>query len=118
MPCPFTCCLTLQCCCHSLFIIQDGALNDEELNQFQFLCFGQPLTQDELASVRQMVAERMADGLNDAGVSCAKHFMSAIGHSSIKFPWAGNHTVICSRVSAYSSMLPGHNQRILIQSQA
>ncbi|KAF6252047.1 EF hand associated-domain-containing protein [Scenedesmus sp. NREL 46B-D3] len=47
---------------------QDGALNDEELNTFQFLCFGQPLTPDELASVRQMVAERMADGLNDAGL--------------------------------------------------
>jgi Ras family protein T1 len=47
---------------------QDGALNDDELNTFQFLCFGQPLTPDELASVRQMVAERMADGLNDAGL--------------------------------------------------
>lgn len=46
----------------------DGALNDEELNKFQFQCFGQPLTSDELASVRQMVAERMADGLNDAGL--------------------------------------------------
>uniref|UniRef100_A0A383VCR8 Mitochondrial Rho GTPase n=1 Tax=Tetradesmus obliquus TaxID=3088 RepID=A0A383VCR8_TETOB len=46
----------------------DGALNDEELNTFQFLCFGQPLTPDELASVRQMVAERMADGLSDAGL--------------------------------------------------
>jgi Ras family protein T1 len=46
---------------------QDGALNNEELNNFQYQCFGQPLTPDELASVRQMVAERMADGLNDAG---------------------------------------------------
>jgi len=48
--------------------VQDGALNNEELNNFQYQCFGQPLTPDELASVRQMVAERMADGLNDAGV--------------------------------------------------
>jgi hypothetical protein len=46
---------------------QDGALNNEELNNFQYQCFGQPLTPDELESVRQMVAERMADGLNDAG---------------------------------------------------
>jgi hypothetical protein len=55
-------------CCHHA---QDGALNNEELNNFQYQCFGQPLTPDELASVRQMVAERMADGLNDAGRYCA-----------------------------------------------
>ena len=54
---------------HSL-LSQDGALNNEELNNFQYQCFGQPLTPDELASVRQMVAERMADGLNDAGGVC------------------------------------------------
>lgn len=52
-----------------VLFLQDGALNDEELNKFQFQCFGQPLTGDELASVRQMVAERMADGLNEAGTS-------------------------------------------------
>lgn len=58
----------LCCGCTLLSLMeQDGALNDEELNNFQFLCFGQPLTADELASVRQMVAERMADGLNDTG---------------------------------------------------
>lgn len=59
----------LLCCYLCGSFAQDGALNDEELNTFQFLCFGQPLTPDELASVRQMVAERMADGLNDAGES-------------------------------------------------
>ena len=46
----------------------DGALSDAELNTFQYLCFGQPLTADELGSVRRMVAERMADGLSDAGL--------------------------------------------------
>jgi hypothetical protein len=47
---------------------QDGALSDAELNTFQFLCFGQPLTPDELGSVRAMVAERMADGLGEGGL--------------------------------------------------
>jgi hypothetical protein len=61
-------CRIVFCALHPSTPTQDGALNDDELNTFQFLCFGQPLTPDELASVRQMVAERMADGLNDAGL--------------------------------------------------
>lgn len=32
------------------------------------MCFGTPLSEDELASVRQMVGERMADGLSEAGL--------------------------------------------------
>lgn len=44
---------------------QDGALNDEELNAFQYLCFGQPLSEDELDSVKAMVAERMPEGIGE-----------------------------------------------------
>ena len=45
---------------------QDGSLSDEELNDFQQLCFGQRLNEDELASVKAMVAERMPEGISDA----------------------------------------------------
>ncbi|KAI8466496.1 MAG: hypothetical protein J3K34DRAFT_460850 [Monoraphidium minutum] len=48
---------------------QDGALSDEELNGFQCLCFGQPLSEEELDSVKAMVAERMPEGLGDAGLT-------------------------------------------------
>ncbi|GBF89351.1 hypothetical protein Rsub_02229 [Raphidocelis subcapitata] len=47
---------------------QDGALNDDELNAFQYLCFGQLLSEEELASVKAMVAERMPEGLGEAGL--------------------------------------------------
>lgn len=47
---------------------QDGALSDEELNAFQYLCFGQLLSAEELDSVKAMVAERMPDGLGDSGL--------------------------------------------------
>jgi hypothetical protein len=42
---------------------KDGALSDDELNAFQFLCFGQLLSEEELGAVKAMVAERMPDGL-------------------------------------------------------
>jgi hypothetical protein len=45
---------------------KDGALSDDELNGFQCLCFGQPLTAEELGSVKAMVAERMPEGISDA----------------------------------------------------
>ena len=32
----------------------------------QYLCFGQPLSDEELDSVKAMVAERMPEGLSDA----------------------------------------------------
>ncbi|KAI8463172.1 MAG: hypothetical protein J3K34DRAFT_527193 [Monoraphidium minutum] len=47
---------------------QDGALSDDELNAFQVLCFGQPLSEEELDSVKAMVAERMPEGLGDTGL--------------------------------------------------
>jgi hypothetical protein len=55
------------CALACLLLLQDGALNDDELNTFQYVCFGQPLTAEEMGSVRQMVGERMPDGLNDQG---------------------------------------------------
>lgn len=49
---------------------QDGALSDEELNEFQCLCFGQELSEEELANVKAMVAERMPEGISDAVRGC------------------------------------------------
>jgi hypothetical protein len=37
---------------------QDGALNNEELNNFQYQCFGQPLTPDELLPASSVLSLR------------------------------------------------------------
>ena len=39
--------------------MQDGILNDAELNAFQVLCFNAPLQAEELVGVKQVVAERI-----------------------------------------------------------
>jgi len=39
--------------------LQDGALNDEELNRFQIKCFHAPLQPTELAGVKEVVGERL-----------------------------------------------------------
>lgn len=35
------------------------------MNAFQYLCFGQLLSEEELNSVKAMVAERMPEGIGD-----------------------------------------------------
>ena len=42
-----------------LLLLQDGVLNDAELNAFQVLCFNAPLQAEELVGVKQVVAERI-----------------------------------------------------------
>lgn len=39
--------------------LQDGALNDAELNLFQVKCFSAPLQPEEIIGVKQVVAEKM-----------------------------------------------------------
>ena len=51
----------------SLLCLQDGALNDSELNKFQVKCFNAPLQPTELAGVKEVVGERLS------GVSKALH---------------------------------------------
>lgn len=39
--------------------LQDGVLNDRELNEFQVQCFSAPLQPEELAGVKKVVAQKM-----------------------------------------------------------
>jgi hypothetical protein len=41
------------------FLVQDGVLNDAELNEFQVQCFSAPLQPEELAGVRKVVSQKM-----------------------------------------------------------
>ncbi|KAK6164679.1 hypothetical protein DH2020_001543 [Rehmannia glutinosa] len=47
----------------------DGALNDEELNEFQVKCFNAPLRPDELVGVKRVVQEKLPEGVNDLGLT-------------------------------------------------
>ena len=46
-------------CVSHIFGLQDGALNDAELNAFQVKCFSAPLQPEELIGVRKVVSETM-----------------------------------------------------------
>ncbi|KAI3425869.1 hypothetical protein D9Q98_007842 [Chlorella vulgaris] len=48
---------------------KDGVLNDAELNAFQVLCFNAPLQTEELVGVKQVVAERIEQGIVNNGLS-------------------------------------------------
>lgn len=43
---------------------KDGFLSDKELNQFQFYCFGLPLSPEELAGVKEVVSHQQPDGID------------------------------------------------------
>ncbi|KAL3517568.1 hypothetical protein ACH5RR_020157 [Cinchona calisaya] len=47
----------------------DDALNDEELNAFQVKCFNAPLQPAEIVEVKRVVQEKLADGVNDLGLT-------------------------------------------------
>jgi len=47
----------------------DGALSDAELNAFQVRCFAAPLSAEELAGVKQVVADRVPAGVTPAGLA-------------------------------------------------
>lgn len=46
----------------------DDALNDEELNNFQVLCFNTPLQPEELRSVKDVVRSKMLSGIDERGL--------------------------------------------------
>ncbi|KAH6818841.1 MIRO-related GTP-ase 1 [Perilla frutescens var. frutescens] len=47
----------------------DGALNDEELNEFQVRCFNAPLAPAEIVGVKSVVREKLPEGVNELGLT-------------------------------------------------
>ncbi|XP_022960031.1 mitochondrial Rho GTPase 2-like [Cucurbita moschata] len=47
----------------------DGALSDEELNEFQVKCFNAPLQPNEIVGVKRVVQENLSIGVNDHGLT-------------------------------------------------
>ncbi|KAL8530646.1 hypothetical protein ACS0TY_007620 [Phlomoides rotata] len=47
----------------------DGALNDEELNEFQVKCFNAPLQPAEIVGVKSVVKEKLPEGVNEHGLT-------------------------------------------------
>ncbi|KAF0918667.1 hypothetical protein E2562_025597 [Oryza meyeriana var. granulata] len=52
----------------------DGALSDVELNDFQVKCFNAPLQPAEITGVKRTVQEKLAEGVNDNGLTLAGFF--------------------------------------------
>ena len=50
--------------------MQDGALDDEELNKFQVKCFNAPLQPPELAGVKEVVGDRIP-GVSTVAICCS-----------------------------------------------
>ncbi|KAL2632904.1 hypothetical protein R1flu_004383 [Riccia fluitans] len=48
---------------------RDGALNDAELNDFQVKCFNAPLQPSEVAGVKKVVSEKIAEGVSENGLT-------------------------------------------------
>ncbi|KAF3779738.1 Mitochondrial Rho GTPase 1 [Nymphaea thermarum] len=48
---------------------KDGALNDEELNDFQVKCFNAPLQPKELTDLTEVVQNKIPEGLSDCGLT-------------------------------------------------
>ncbi|KAL6768446.1 hypothetical protein ACKKBF_B39160 [Auxenochlorella protothecoides x Auxenochlorella symbiontica] len=48
---------------------KDGILNEAELNAFQIHCFNAPLQTEELIGVKQVVAERVPEGVQNGGLT-------------------------------------------------
>lgn len=48
---------------------RDGALSDEELNDFQVRCFNAPLQPTEIIGVKTVVQEKMPEGVNEHGLT-------------------------------------------------
>ncbi|KAG2695514.1 hypothetical protein I3843_07G016600 [Carya illinoinensis] len=48
---------------------KDGALSDAELNDFQVKCFNAPLQPSEIVGVKRVVAEKLAEGVNERGLT-------------------------------------------------
>ncbi|XP_027107670.1 mitochondrial Rho GTPase 1 [Coffea arabica] len=48
---------------------RDGALSDEELNDFQVKCFNAPLQPAEIVGVKKVVQEKLAEGVSERGLT-------------------------------------------------
>ncbi|KAL4202443.1 hypothetical protein AMTRI_Chr02g221090 [Amborella trichopoda] len=48
---------------------RDGALSDQELNDFQVRCFNAPLQPSEIVGVKKVVQEKLPEGVNDRGLT-------------------------------------------------
>ncbi|XP_020101730.1 mitochondrial Rho GTPase 1-like isoform X2 [Ananas comosus] len=48
---------------------RDGALSDAELNDFQVKCFNAPLQPAEILDVKEVVQEKMPEGVNEDGLT-------------------------------------------------
>ncbi|CAM8968570.1 unnamed protein product [Rhodiola kirilowii] len=47
----------------------DGTLNDSELNEFQARCFDAPLKPDELVAIKEVVRDKLPEGINERGLT-------------------------------------------------
>jgi Ras family protein T1 len=48
---------------------RDGALSNDELNDFQVRCFNAPLQPSEIVGVKRVVQEKLEEGVNDHGLT-------------------------------------------------
>ncbi|XP_004495731.1 mitochondrial Rho GTPase 1 [Cicer arietinum] len=48
---------------------RDGALSDDELNDFQVKCFNAPLQPSEIVGVKKVVQEKLSEGVNERGLT-------------------------------------------------
>ena len=72
--------------------LQDGALNDEELNRFQIKCFHAPLQPTELAGVKEVVGER----LPGVSTSISRAFSQSLHFLEISVPPKNHFTMSIS----------------------
>ncbi|KAL1331540.1 hypothetical protein AAHE18_12G193400 [Arachis hypogaea] len=47
----------------------DGALNDEELNEYQVRCFNAPLQPSEITRVKRLIEQKVPEGVNYTGLT-------------------------------------------------
>ncbi|KAM7280608.1 hypothetical protein ACFE04_007742 [Oxalis oulophora] len=48
---------------------KDGALSNDELNEFQVKCFNAPLQPSEIVGVKRVVQDKLEEGVNDRGLT-------------------------------------------------
>ncbi len=97
---------TTACTCRCITAIvqlQDGALNDEELNRFQIKCFHAPLQPTELAGVKEVVGERLP-GVSTSIFHCLCDFclsQEPLHHVKIVTVYTQKAVVCCDLYTAH-----------------
>uniref|UniRef100_A0A0D9V7P6 Mitochondrial Rho GTPase n=1 Tax=Leersia perrieri TaxID=77586 RepID=A0A0D9V7P6_9ORYZ len=69
---------------------RDEALSDVELNDFQVKCFNAPLQPAEIASVTMAIKEKLAEGVNDNGLTLSGFLFFhnlLIRNGQLETPW-------------------------------